>query len=686
MKKLKLLTFSVLGFSLALGGVAAFASAPKAKSADAATEIIYANGKNLISSSSTSTDPAWLDKSDPSKYVLTLNGYNSSSLLDLGTAKTNIAIINISLPLTIKIKGTVTLTNNDSTYGSNYGIYAVGITEGVDLNINFVGDGSSPKLNITTPNKAAESYGLYYYASRWSTSGVSFSNLEVNVSTGKAPQSRALDVDNANFVVNSGAKITATSAGSNATATDILYCSAGIYAGTYVQAGGTVKATGGASTGTGYSYGLYAGKGDVSINNGRLEAKGGNTETKSTTGIYAVAGNVNLNVGAEVVASAGSISNAPADTEEVKIRSYGIEIHVPTSKYLNIGSLSNYLYATTASNRDKDFGINLNIVASYAGYASNSNIFTDDNRVTIVAGSHLLEAYKQFIFQRVQYSATASTPVTYDEGSHVAISVAVTYPTSATVEYRLKGSGDDWSTTVPEYTNANEDGYKVEYRISKSEFVPIIGEVSFIIHKADSSVATIPVIHEGFEADGETLKPLVEVEGVCEDGTIMYSVNGGEYSAEAPKVKYAGTYEISYKVVGDENHNDIAPVSIGTVVVTGVEPPVPTPPTPDPDTPTDPTDPVTPTPGGGESDAKKGLAAGAIIGIVLGSVAFVLVAAYLVLFLLLNKWIRVEDKAVRVMRFALGHKDGKARYLRLNFKFAYREKHEVFNSKQDALK
>ena len=150
----------------------------------------------------------------------------------------------------------------------------------------------------------------------------------------------------------------------------------------------------------------------------------------------------------------------------------------------------------------------------------------------------------------------------------------------------------------------------------------------------------------------------------------MYSVNGGAYSEEIPAVKYAGEYEVSYKVDGGDNYVGIEPVSLGTVTVTGKEPPIPAP-TPDPE-------PVNP--------SKKGISGGAVAGIVIGSLVVVLGAAYLVLFFLLNKWIKVNDKAVRVLRFALGKKDGKERYLAFNCKFEYRDKAEVFNTKDEALK
>ena len=107
-------------------------------------------------------------------------------------------------------------------------------------------------------------------------------------------------------------------------------------------------------------------------------------------------------------------------------------------------------------------------------------------------------------------------------------------------------------------------------------------------------------------------------------------------------------------------------------------PPEPTP-TPTPTPTPDPDDPVNP-----DTPSGSGLGAGAIVGIILGSVAVALGLGYLAIFFLFNKWIKVDDKAVRV--FKLGQKDGKTRLLRMPFKFEYRDIKEVFNTKSDALK
>ncbi len=50
--------------------------------------------------------------------------------------------------------------------------------------------------------------------------------------------------------------------------------------------------------------------------------------------------------------------------------------------------------------------------------------------------------------------------------------------------------------------------------------------------------------------------------GVCHEGTVEYSVNGGNYSTAIPVGTAVGTYTIDYKVRGDDNHSDTAPVRL----------------------------------------------------------------------------------------------------------------------------
>lgn len=91
------------------------------------------------------------------------------------------------------------------------------------------------------------------------------------------------------------------------------------------------------------------------------------------------------------------------------------------------------------------------------------------------------------------------------------------------------------------------------------------------------------------------------------------------------------------------------------------------------------------TPATPDDTSKKALGAGAVIGISFGSLTFVLGAAYLVLLFLFNKWILVDDKAIRVIPFALGYKEDMGRYLTFKFTFEYRADEEVYRTKDDTL-
>jgi len=98
--------------------------------------------------------------------------------------------------------------------------------------------------------------------------------------------------------------------------------------------------------------------------------------------------------------------------------------------------------------------------------------------------------------------------------------------------------------------------------------------------------------------------------------------------------------------------------------------------------PVDPEEPVAP-----EEKGKEGLSVGAIVAIAVGGAVAALCGAYFLLFFVFNKWIKVdEDKVVRVFPFALGKKDKAGRYFAFPCKFYYRERSEVYKTKDEALK
>ena len=58
--------------------------------------------------------------------------------------------------------------------------------------------------------------------------------------------------------------------------------------------------------------------------------------------------------------------------------------------------------------------------------------------------------------------------------------------------------------------------------------------------------------------------------GSAVGGTMQYSLNGSTYSTVLPSGNDAGTYTVYYRIVGDSNHNDVAPRTITVTIAQAV--------------------------------------------------------------------------------------------------------------------
>lgn len=76
----------------------------------------------------------------------------------------------------------------------------------------------------------------------------------------------------------------------------------------------------------------------------------------------------------------------------------------------------------------------------------------------------------------------------------------------------------------------------------------------------------------------------------------------------------------------------------------------------------------------------------AVIFIVLGVILLVLVGAWALMTFVFNKWIRREDKAIRVFKLFNIKKDDKFLVVSFPVKFEYKLDNEIFNTKEEALK
>lgn len=87
--------------------------------------------------------------------------------------------------------------------------------------------------------------------------------------------------------------------------------------------------------------------------------------------------------------------------------------------------------------------------------------------------------------------------------------------------------------------------------------------ITVIVDKADCTVTPPTGNTLAYtEADQQLI-----VAGSAEGGTMLYSLSeDGEFSEEIPVAADPGTYTVYYKVVGDENHNDVAPQSVTATI------------------------------------------------------------------------------------------------------------------------
>lgn len=84
--------------------------------------------------------------------------------------------------------------------------------------------------------------------------------------------------------------------------------------------------------------------------------------------------------------------------------------------------------------------------------------------------------------------------------------------------------------------------------------------------KGTASVTTAPTAKEGLTTSNGAAVELLETPGTAEGGTMAYSLNGTDYSADIPTADAAGTYTVYYKAIGDEDHNDSEPQTLTVTV------------------------------------------------------------------------------------------------------------------------
>ena len=181
----------------------------------------------------------------------------------------------------------------------------------------------------------------------------------------------------------------------------------------------------------------------------------------------------------------------------------------------------------------------------------------------------------------------AANPLTYSDAQSVSKTFAASAQTQTltaatnaqgTLSYAINSQKNSSNTAVSYFTlsgttltvdaNTPADTYTVVVRATAAGNTNYNSgtkesTVTVTINKAASSVTAEPIANS-LTYTGEPQVLLTP--STAEGGTMQYSLDFTNYSAEIPKATNAGSYVVYYKVAGDDNHNDTAPQTISVSI------------------------------------------------------------------------------------------------------------------------
>ena len=151
-----------------------------------------------------------------------------------------------------------------------------------------------------------------------------------------------------------------------------------------------------------------------------------------------------------------------------------------------------------------------------------------------------------------------ATNLTYNGSAQNLINAGTAHKDGVVLEYSTNGTS--WSTTVPKGTNAGD--YNVYCRVKDG------GVTSAALAKTIAKAAptyTAPTKKSNLTYNGGS-QALVNA-GSATGGTMQYKLGSGSWSTSVPSQTNAGSYTVSWKVVGDANHTDVNETSLGSISI-----------------------------------------------------------------------------------------------------------------------
>jgi|GEM_PF-5402448 len=176
-------------------------------------------------------------------------------------------------------------------------------------------------------------------------------------------------------------------------------------------------------------------------------------------------------------------------------------------------------------------------------------------------GNYSGEVKKSFEITKAEVALTAPSANTLTYNGDAQTLVAAGSANGGTLQYSI--DGESFTADVPSATNAGE--YTVYYRVvGDANHLDVAAQtVNVTISQAEVAL-TAPSAIENLIYTGEA-QALVAA-GSANGGTLQYSLDGESFSTDVPSATAAGNYVVSYRVVGDENHLDVAAQTLDVTI------------------------------------------------------------------------------------------------------------------------
>ena len=171
----------------------------------------------------------------------------------------------------------------------------------------------------------------------------------------------------------------------------------------------------------------------------------------------------------------------------------------------------------------------------------------------------------EFIIKKATYdmSGVAFDNATYKyTGDEFEITITGTLPDGVSVEYENNTLTNVGSTLATAKFSGDYNNY--------NEIADM--KATLTITKADSNITKAPAAITNLVYNTKAQDLITK--GETSSGTLMYKLEGGEYSTSIPQATNHGTYNVWYKVVGDENHEDLEEALIEGITIAKATPTV----------------------------------------------------------------------------------------------------------------